>query len=121
MLKKISEYFTYTLLKLEHGNHLAYALEFYVYDTIKIFLLLSVITFIVSTIRSFFPPEKTNRILSHKKELIGNIWAALIGVVTPFCLCPAIPLFAGLADAGTSTGYYCNNNKADLNSCRLFV
>jgi uncharacterized membrane protein YraQ (UPF0718 family) len=87
MLKKISEYFTYTLLKLEHGTHLADAVDFFIYDTIKIFLLLSVIIFIVSTIRSFFPPEKTKRILSHKKEFIGNILAALLGIVTPFCSC----------------------------------
>jgi len=104
MLKKISEYFTYTLLKLEHGTHLADAIDFFVYDTIKIFLLLSVIIFIVSTIRSFFPPEKTKRILSHKKEFIGNILAALLGIVTPFCSCSAVPLFIGFVEAGVPLG-----------------
>jgi len=104
MLKKISEYFTYTLLKLEHGTHLADAIDFFVYDTIKIFLLLSVIIFIVSTIRSYFPPEKTKRILSHKKEFIGNILAALLGIVTPFCSCSAVPLFIGFVEAGVPLG-----------------
>jgi len=104
MLKKISEYFTYTLLKLEHGTHLADAIDFFVYDTIKIFILLSVIIFIVSTIRSFFPPEKTKRILSHKKEFIGNILAALLGIVTPFCSCSAVPLFIGFVEAGIPLG-----------------
>jgi len=104
MLKKISEYFTYTLLKLEHGTHLADAIDFFVYDTIKIFLLLSVIIFIVSTIRSFFPPEKTKRILSHKKEFIGNILAAMLGIVTPFCSCSAVPLFIGFVEAGVPLG-----------------
>ncbi len=121
MLKKISEYFTYTLLKLDHGTHLANAIDFFVYDAIKIFLLLSIIIFVVSAIRSFFPPEKTKRILSHKKEFIRNILAALLGIVTPLCPCLAVPLFAGLADAGAFTGRYCSKNKGDFSSRRLFV
>jgi len=104
MLKKISEYFTYTLLKLEHGAHLANAVDFFVYDTLKIFILLSVIIFVVSVIRSYFPPEKTKRILSHKKEFIGNILAALLGIVTPFCSCSAVPLFIGFVEAGVPLG-----------------
>ena len=104
MLKLISQYITYGLLRLEHGSHLADALEFFIYDTIKIFLLLSVIIFVVSTIRSFFPPEKTRRILSHKKEFIGNILAALLGIVTPFCSCSAVPLFIGFVEAGIPLG-----------------
>jgi uncharacterized membrane protein YraQ (UPF0718 family) len=104
MLKKISEYFTYTLLKLEHGTHLTDALDFFVYDTIKIFLLLSVIIFMISIIRSYFSPEKTKRILSHKKEFIGNILAALLGIVTPFCSCSAVPLFIGFVEAGIPLG-----------------
>jgi uncharacterized protein len=104
MLKVISQYITYGLLKLEHGSHLADAVDFFIYDTIKIFLLLSVIIFAVSTIRSFFPPEKTKRILSHKKEFIGNILAALLGIVTPFCSCSAVPLFIGFVEAGIPLG-----------------
>jgi len=104
MLKNISHYVTYTLLKLEHGTRLADAIDFFIYDTIKIFLLLSVIIFAVSVIRSYFPPEKTKRILSHKKEFIGNILAAMLGVVTPFCSCSAVPLFIGFVEAGVPLG-----------------
>jgi hypothetical protein len=104
MLKIFSQYITYGLLKLEHGSHLADAVDFFIYDTIKIFLLLSAIIFAVSIIRSFFPPEKTKRILSHKKEFIGNILAALLGIVTPFCSCSAVPLFIGFVEAGIPLG-----------------
>jgi len=81
-----SQYITYGLLKLEYGSHLADAVDFFIYDTIKIFLFLSVIIFAVSVIRSLLPPEKTKKILSHKKKFIGNILTALLGIVTPFCL-----------------------------------
>jgi uncharacterized membrane protein YraQ (UPF0718 family) len=104
MLKLLSEYITYSLLRLQHGTHIADAIEFFIYDTIKIFLLLSVIIFAVSIIRSYFPPEKTKRILSHKKEFIGNIFAAMLGVVTPFCSCSAVPLFIGFVEAGVPLG-----------------
>jgi uncharacterized membrane protein YraQ (UPF0718 family) len=66
--------------------------------------LLSTIIYIVSIIRSYFPPEKTKRILSHKKEFIGNILAALLGIVTPFCSCSAVPLFIGFVEAGVPLG-----------------
>jgi uncharacterized membrane protein YraQ (UPF0718 family) len=104
MLKEFAEYIAYDLIKLTRGSHLADALEFFIYDTIKIFLLLSVIIFIVSVIRSYFPPERTKKILSHKKEFIGNILAALLGVVTPFCSCSAVPLFIGFVEAGVPLG-----------------
>ncbi len=84
MLREFSRYVVYSLLKPDNGTRLADALEFFIFDTIKIFFLLSVIIFIVSVVRSFFPPERTQRILSHKREFIGNIFAALLGVVTPF-------------------------------------
>lgn len=104
MLKEFASYVTYNLVKLEHGSRLADAVEFFIYDTIKIFLLLSVIIFVISIIRSYFPPEKTKKILSHKKEFIGNILAALLGIVTPFCSCSAVPLFIGFLEAGVPLG-----------------
>lgn len=104
MLKDCASYITYGLLGLNHSSRLADALNFFIYDTIKIFLLLAVIIFIVSLIRSYFPPEKTKRILSHKKEFIGNILAALLGIVTPFCSCSAVPLFIGFVEAGVPLG-----------------
>lgn len=104
MLKEFVDNIVYSVFKLDHGSRLSAALEFFIYDTIKIFLMLSVIIFIVSVIRSYFPPERTKRILSHKKEFIGNILAALLGVVTPFCSCSAVPLFIGFVEAGVPLG-----------------
>ncbi len=104
MLKAFASYITYELIKLDHSSKLADALNFFIYDTVKIFLLLAVIIFIVSVIRSYFPPEKTKRILSHKREFIGNILAALLGIVTPFCSCSAVPLFIGFVEAGVPLG-----------------
>ncbi|MCE5194467.1 MAG: permease [Nitrospiraceae bacterium] len=104
MLKKISEYIVYDLISLEKGSRLSGSLEFFVYDTIKIFLLLAAVIFAVSIIRSYFSPERTRRILSHKKEFIGNTLAALLGVVTPFCSCSAVPLFIGFVEAGIPLG-----------------
>lgn len=104
MLEALASYTVFTLLGIDQGSRLADALNFFIYDTIKIFLLLAAIIFIVSVIRSFFPPEKTKRILSHKKEFIGNVLAALLGIVTPFCSCSAVPLFIGFVEAGVPLG-----------------
>jgi len=104
VLETLASYITFDLLNLEQGSRFGGALEFFIYDTIKIFLLLSVIIFVISVIRSYFPPEKTRRILSHKKEFIGNILASLLGMVTPFCSCSAVPLFIGFVEAGVPLG-----------------
>lgn len=104
MLKAFASYIIYDLMRLDYGSRLADALNFFIYDSIKIFLLLTVIIFVVSIVRSYFPPEKTKRILSHKKEFIGNILAALLGIVTPFCSCSAVPLFIGFVEAGVPLG-----------------
>jgi len=104
MLKDFAHFMVYSVFGMAQGTRLADALDFFIYDTIKIFLLLSVIIFIVSIIRSYFPPERTKRILSHKREFIGNILAALLGIVTPFCSCSAVPLFIGFVEAGVPLG-----------------
>jgi len=104
MLRDLAYYITYDLIKLNRGSRLADAIQFFIYDSIKIFLLLSVIIFVVSVVRSYFPPEKTRNILSHKNEFIGNILAALLGIVTPFCSCSAVPLFIGFVEAGVPLG-----------------
>lgn len=104
MLKAFAHYLVYDLLEMAQGTRLSGALEFFIYDTIKIFLLLSVIIFAVSVIRSYFPPERTKRILSHKRKFIGNILAAHLGIVTPFCSCSAVPLFIGFVEAGVPLG-----------------
>jgi hypothetical protein len=104
MLRAFADYLVYSVFGMARGTRLSGALEFFIYDTIKIFLLLSVIIFIISVIRSYFPPEKTKRILSNKREFIGNILAALLGIVTPFCSCSAVPLFIGFVEAGVPLG-----------------
>jgi hypothetical protein len=104
MLKEFASYVVYSLFGMEQGARLSGAMEFFIYDAIKIFLLLAVIIFAVSIVRSYFPPERTKRILSHKREFIGNILAALLGIVTPFCSCSAVPLFIGFVEAGVPLG-----------------
>jgi hypothetical protein len=82
------------------------AVDFFFYDTMKIFLMLTIIIFIVSVIRSFFPPERTKRLLGEGKArgFLGNILAALLGIVTPFCSCSAVPVFIGFVEAGVPLG-----------------
>jgi uncharacterized membrane protein YraQ (UPF0718 family) len=104
MLKQFADYIVFALLGLSPGTHLGDALNFFVYDTIKIFLLLSVIIFIVAIIRSQFTPERTRKLLSHKVEYLGNVLAALLGIVTPFCSCSAVPLFIGFVESGVPLG-----------------
>ncbi len=104
MLKDFADYIVYSLIGIEPEAHLGKALNFFVYDSIKIFILLSVIIFLVAIIRSFFPPERTRRILSHKREYIGNGLAGLLGIVTPFCSCSAVPLFIGFVESGVPLG-----------------
>jgi len=104
MLKGIADLVVYKLMGLSSQTKLGDALHFFVYDTIKIFLLLTVVIFVVSFVRSFFPPERTKKILSHRRLFIGNILAALLGVVTPFCSCSAVPLFIGFVEAGVPLG-----------------
>ncbi len=104
MLKQLTDYFIFDMLGLTPETHLGEMVNFFVYDTIKIFLLLSVIIFIVAIIRSQFTPERTRRLLSHRAEYIGNVLAALLGIVTPFCSCSAVPLFIGFVESGVPLG-----------------
>jgi uncharacterized membrane protein YraQ (UPF0718 family) len=80
------------------------SIHFFIYDVIKIFILLSVLIFIISYIQSFFPPERTKKILSRFSGISGNILGALLGTVTPFCSCSSIPLFIGFTSAGLPLG-----------------
>jgi len=104
MLQTFADYVAYTLFGLLPNSHLGAAVNFFIYDTIKIFLMLGTIIFLVSLIRSFFPPERTKKILSHKREYVGNILAALLGIVTPFCSCSAVPVFIGFVESGVPLG-----------------
>ena len=80
------------------------SLQFFLYDTIKIFVLLSFLIFIISYIQSFFPPQRTRKILGRYKGIKANILSALLGTVTPFCSCSSIPLFIGFTSAGLPLG-----------------
>jgi len=104
MIKPIIDWLVYDIFKMRQGTLFTEALNFFLYDTIKIFLLLTVIIFIVSFIRTLFSPERTRSILSHKHKYTGNVLAALLGIVTPFCSCSAVPLFLGFVEAGVPLG-----------------
>jgi uncharacterized membrane protein YraQ (UPF0718 family) len=80
------------------------SIHFFIYDTVKIFILLSVLIFLISYIQSYFPPEKTRRILGGIKGIKGNIMGALLGTITPFCSCSSIPIFIGFTSAGLPIG-----------------
>lgn len=80
------------------------SLHFFIYDVIKIFILLSVLIFVISYIQSFFPPERTRRILGRYNGISANILGALLGTITPFCSCSSIPLFIGFTSAGLPIG-----------------
>jgi hypothetical protein len=84
MWEKVVNYLVYSLIGLSPESHLGSAINYFFYDTIKILFMLVLIIFIIAIIRSFFPPEKTRDLLGHKREFIGNIIAALMGIVTPF-------------------------------------
>lgn len=104
MLKSFADLLVFDVIGLSPGSRAGETLDFFIYDTIKIFLLLATIIYVVAVIRSWFPPEKTKRILSHKREYIGNVAAALLGIVTPFCSCSAVPLFIGFVESGIPLG-----------------
>ena len=103
-LPGLSRYLTYTLFGLQEGSHLAAAVEFFIYDTPKVLMLLAIVVFGVGIINTFFTPERTRRILAGRRESVGNILAAALGTVTPFCSCSAIPLFIGFVTAGIPLG-----------------
>jgi uncharacterized membrane protein YraQ (UPF0718 family) len=103
-LAAFAKWFTYSLLKMEQGRHISSSIEFFVFETPKVLMLLVIVVFGVGIIRSFFTPEKTRAILSSKTETVGNVLAALLGVVTPFCTCSAVPLFVGFVTAGVPLG-----------------
>ena len=91
-------------LGVDITTRLGGALQFFFYDVIKIFILLGSLIFVVSYLQSYFPPEKSRQIIGRFKGVFGNIFAALLGTVTPFCSCSSIPLFMGFTSAGLPLG-----------------
>jgi len=105
-VQMFADWLVYNIFGIVKDSKLGSSLNFFVFDTIKIFILLLVIIFIITYIRTFFPPEKTRKILAKNKGnvFIGHILAALLGIVTPFCSCSAVPLFIGFVEAGVPLG-----------------
>jgi uncharacterized protein len=104
LLPEATDWIAFYLLGLGRGSHLGEAVAFFLYDVPKVLMLLVLVVFGVGLLRSFFTPEKTRMILAGKKESIGNVLAAGLGIATPFCTCSAIPLFIGFVEAGVPLG-----------------
>ncbi|MEI8344591.1 MAG: permease [Candidatus Omnitrophota bacterium] len=103
-LPPLSKWIAYSLMRLGPGTRLGSAVEFFAYDAPKVLMLLVLVVFGVGILRTFFTPQRTRQMLVGKKEFVGNILAALLGVVTPFCSCSAVPLFIGFVTTGVPLG-----------------
>ncbi|MEQ1717730.1 MAG: permease, partial [Hyphomicrobium sp.] len=93
-----------SLLPVDRKSHLGEAIAFFIYDTPKVLLLLTLIVFAMGVVRSFFSPEKTRAALAGRREGVGNVLSAGLGILTPFCSCSAVPLFIGFVSAGIPLG-----------------
>ena len=103
-LQPMADWVIDTVFKMEKGAHLTEALRFFIFEVPKVLLLLVLIIFAVGIVRSYFSPEATRKMLAGKSQFTGNVLAALLGIVTPFCTCSAIPLFLGFVEAGVPLG-----------------
>lgn len=104
MFKYLADSLVYKWMGIQPETKLGDALNFFFYDTMKVFFLLIVIVFGVAIIRSFFPPERSRKLLGHRREYVGNFLAASLGIVTPFCSCSAVPMFIGFVESGLPLG-----------------
>jgi uncharacterized protein len=103
-LKPVTDWLISVTPGLTAGSHFTEALRFFIFEVPKVLLLLVLIIFLVGIVRSYFSPEKTRKILEGKPLFVGNVLASLLGIVTPFCSCSAIPLFLGFVEAGIPIG-----------------
>jgi uncharacterized membrane protein YraQ (UPF0718 family) len=103
-LPLLARWFAYSVLPLRPDTHLGSAVEFFVFEVPKVLLLLTLVVFGVGIIRTFFTEARTRRLLAGRHEFVGNILAAMLGTVTPFCSCSAVPLFIGFVTAGVPLG-----------------
>lgn len=110
---------------LDTSSRLCGSIHFFIYDTIKIMVLLGVLILIISYIQSYFPPERTKKILGRFDGIGANVIAAFLGTVTPFCSCSSIPLFIGFTSAGVPLGvtfsFLISSPKVDLGSLVLLM
>lgn len=103
-LAPLADWVTYSLFGLVRGTHLGSAVQFFTFEAPKVMMLLTLVVLGVGIVRSFFTPERTRAILAGKSESVGNVLASLLGVVTPFCSCSAVPLFIGFVTTGVPLG-----------------
>ena len=103
-LEPLAKLLTYSLLGFDSERPLGLAIEFMVFETPKVLMLLAVVVFAIGVIQTYFPPTKTKTLLSGRNQLTGHVLAACLGVVTPFCSCSAVPMFIGLVTAGVPLG-----------------
>lgn len=104
VIQPFADWLAYGLLALPQGSHLGESLAFFFYDVPKIILLLGGMIFLITTLRSFFSAEQTRSWLGGKREGVGNVLAASLGIITPFCSCSAVPLFIGFVESGIPLG-----------------
>ena len=103
-LQPMADWLVESVIGLEKGKHLTESLRFFIFEVPKVLMLLTLIIFFVGIIRSYFSPERTRKILEGKSTFMGNVLAAHLGIVTPFCSCSAIPLFLGFVESGVPLG-----------------
>jgi uncharacterized membrane protein YraQ (UPF0718 family) len=103
-LQNLADWLSYTIIGLQPDTHLGESINFFFYDVPKILMLLTAMIFLVTIARSFFSPEQARAALGGKREGVGNILAAGLGVITPFCSCSAVPLFIGFVESGVPLG-----------------
>ncbi len=104
VLQPVTEFLAYDLLGLVRGSAFGDAVAFFLYDVPKILLLLSGMIFLITIVRTFFSAERTRQLLGGKRVGVGNVLASLLGIVTPFCSCSAVPLFIGFVESGIPLG-----------------
>ncbi|MCL5103888.1 MAG: permease [Armatimonadetes bacterium] len=104
LIQPAAGWLTYGLIGLQYGSQLGSAVAFFVYEAPKVLMLLLLIVFGVGILRSFFTPERTRQLLVGRREFVGNVLAATLGIPTPFCSCSAVPLFLGFVEAGIPLG-----------------
>lgn len=103
-LQNFADWLTYTVLGLSPLSHVGQSVNFFFYDVPKILMLLGGMVFLITIARSFFTPEQARSALGGKREGVGNVLAASLGVITPFCSCSAVPLFIGFVESGVPLG-----------------